>query len=257
MELWVLAFVLVVVQPIVGWWRFRRFVGRERVISTPRKLRFYAMVVVTQWTLTALCAWVMSRRHLNVAELGLLTPGPAWAWAAAAGLGVTLIGATLVAVRSLRKNPSEELPSHLVHVARILPTFPLERAGFTPVALTAGLCEELLYRGFLTYAFLQLVHSMPAALALSTLSFGVGHLYQGPRGVISTAVLGALLAVIYWGGASLWPGIALHAAIDLVNGNALGSLTRARPALTPAEPSAHTDVHTGEESPPLERTTGT
>jgi membrane protease YdiL (CAAX protease family) len=219
------------------------------------------MVIVSQWTLTALCAWALSRHHLNVAELGLLTLGPAWAWGAAAALGAVLIGATLMAVRSLRKGTREDLPPHLASVARILPVSALERAAFTPVALTAGLCEETLYRGFLTFTFLQLTHSMPAALALSTLSFGFGHLYQGPRGVLSTTVLGAFLAALYWGAVSLWPGVVLHAVIDLVNGNALGSLSRlpaaaVEPALTAADASAHTAESTSE-FPPLERTTGT
>lgn len=255
MELWILVFLLVVVQPLLGWWRFRSYLGREPVVPTPRKLRFYGMIVLTQWTLMLLCAWVLSRRHLNIAELGLLAPGPPWAWAAAVTLGVVLIGATFVAVRNLRKSARDEFPPHLARMSRILPLLPIERAAFTPVALTAGICEETLYRGFLTYAFLQVTHSMPAALALGTLAFGFGHIYQGPRGVVSTALLGAFLASIYWGAGSLWPGIALHAAIDLVNGNVLGSLSRL--TLTPAKPDAHTDASTSESIPPLERTTGT
>lgn len=260
MDFWVLVVILVAVQPLVGWWRFRRFVGGARVVATHRKLRLYAMIVATQWTLVALCAWVLRRRQLDVADLGLVAPGPAWTWGAAAVFGAVLMTATAIAVRNLRRGSSKELPSHLRSVARILPILPLERAGFVPVALTAGICEETLYRGFLTFAFLQLVPSMPTALALSTIAFGIGHLYQGPRGVLATALLGAFLAALYWVSGSLWPGIALHAAVDVVNGNALGSLNQLpeaeAPALTASGVADHTDGQTGG-SPPLERTTGT
>jgi len=257
MDLWILVFLLVVVQPIFGWWRFKRFVARGDTPNTNRKLRLYFIVLLTQWTLTAMCAWVMARRHLNIADLGLLHAGPAWAWILATTLGLVLAGATMLAVRSIRAGHSE-VPGHLRHIARILPQNVMERIGFTPVALTAGICEETLYRGFLVFAFYQASHNAWLAFGLSTLAFGFGHLYQGPRGIISTMVLGFVLVTMYSASKSLWPGIALHAFIDLANGNALGSLSKPRPApplsLTP--PTDHTHAEAGEISSP-ERTTGT
>lgn len=257
MDLWILVVLLVIVQPIFGWWRFRRFVARGEMPTTNRKLRLYFVVLLTQWTLTAMCAWVMARRHLDIAELGLLRAGPAWAWILVAVLGLVLFGATLMAVRAIRAGQSE-IPSHLRHIARILPQNSMERLGFTPVALTAGICEETLYRGFLVFAFYQASHNVWLALGLSTVAFGFGHLYQGPRGIFSTMVLGMVLATLYSATKSLWPGIALHAFIDLANGNALGTLSKPRPAsplsLTP--PTDHTHVEVGE-IPSPERTTGT
>jgi membrane protease YdiL (CAAX protease family) len=255
MDLWILVFLLVVVQPVFGWWRFRKFVARGGTVATPRKLRLYFIVLLTQWSLTALCAWVMSRRHLNIADLGLLKPGPAWAWILAGVLATMLATATIIAVRSIRAGKSE-MPGHLLHVARILPQNLLERIGFTPVALTAGTCEETLYRGFLTFAFYQAYPSMILALALSTVAFGMGHLYQGPRGILSTMALGLVLAALYWGSGSLWPGIALHALVDLANGNALGSLVSRPPHVVPAPVVPYTADEAGDPSPP-ERTTGT
>lgn len=255
MELWILVLLLVLVQPVLGWWRFRKFVARGGTVTTNRKLRLYFIVLLTQWSLTALCAWVMVRRRLNIADLGLLQAGPAWAWILALVLAMTLAGATVVAVRSIRAGKSE-VPGHLRHIARILPRNVLERIGFTPVALTAGICEETLYRGFLTFAFFQAYPSMIVALALSTVAFGIGHLYQGPRGIISTMALGLVLATIYRASGSLWPGIALHAIVDLANGNALGSLVNEPPQVVPVPVVSYTAEGTGD-APPPERTTGT
>ena len=255
MELWILVFLLVVVQPVLGWWRFKKFVARGGPVTTNRKLRLYFIVLLTQWTLTALCAWVMARRQLNIADLGLLKPGPAWTWILALVLAMTLASATIVAVRAIRAGKSE-VPGHLRHISRILPQNLLERIGFTPVALTAGICEETLYRGFLTFAFFQAYPNIIVALALSTVAFGIAHLYQGPRGIISTMALGLVLATIYRASGSLWPGIVVHAIVDLANGNALGSLAAEPPRVVPAPALAYNAEGAGD-APPPERTTGT
>jgi membrane protease YdiL (CAAX protease family) len=68
--------------------------------------------------------------------------------------------------------------------------------------------------------------------------FGLGHLYQGRNGVALTGLLGLALGATAWWTGSLIPGQALHVAVDVVNGIAVGgALARmARPA--PVEPPA-------------------
>jgi membrane protease YdiL (CAAX protease family) len=113
-------------------------------------------------------------------------------------------------------------------VVRILPSTPIERVAFAGVALTAGFCEEVLYRGFLLYALDGVIASPWISLVLAAIAFGVGHAYQGRRGIVLTAILGVVFGLLYRFGGSLWPGIVLHAAIDGVNGYALGSLANRR-----------------------------
>jgi membrane protease YdiL (CAAX protease family) len=226
MDLWALVFFLVVIQPILGHYRFRRLIQSHGPLSTRRKLRAYALIVGSQWLLVAAAAWVLSRRGLSLSDLGLTgTPHPM-----AVLFAVTLTGSIVLAtartVRAFVRGSKDSLPSHIRKVARILPATPIERAGFVPVALTAGFCEEILYRGFLVFAFRQVLPSTGLALAATAVAFGFAHSYQGPRGVITTGVLGLILAGIYWYGRSLWPGIGLHAVVDLASGAMLGPLSR-------------------------------
>ena len=228
MDVWLLAAVLVLVLPVVGWFRFRRYVALSGPITTALKLRAYLWIVLTQWTLVAVCSWVLARHGFDLGELGVAVAPPWFSGASAVALGVVLASATIRGVRGMLDTPEEELPSHLRHVVRILPGRRLEQLAFVAVALTAGFCEEVLYRGFLLYALDGVIASPWWTLAFAAGAFGLAHAYQGRRGIVLTAALGFVLGVLYRFGGSLWPGILLHAAIDLVNGFALGALATRR-----------------------------
>jgi len=102
-------------------------------------------------------------------------------------------------------------------LAFILPMTQEERAWFALVSITAGICEEILYRGFL----IRYLSNGPwhagvwIAFAVASVSFGLAHGYQGLAGIIGTGVLGAVMGVIFFATGSLWLPIALHAIIDL------------------------------------------
>jgi membrane protease YdiL (CAAX protease family) len=90
------------------------------------------------------------------------------------------------------------------------------------LACTAGVSEEFLYRGFLIAVFVRLFAdstlSVWIAALLSSALFGIGHLYQGKRGIITTFIVGILFSAIrIWSG-SLVPAMVAHAAVDLVAG---------------------------------------
>ena len=111
----------------------------------------------------------------------------------------------------------------------VLPRTRGERSAFFGVSVTAGFCEELLFRGFLIAYFAQWIGWWPAGIASSVL-FGIGHAYQGAAGVLKTTTVGMVMAALYVYSGSLWPSIVLHTALD-VQGGALGyeALRRAEP----------------------------
>ena len=53
---------------------------------------------------------------------------------------------------------------------------------------------------------------------ISSLVFGLLHVYQGPLGILRTATLGGLLAWGFLATGSLWPSIVAHAALDVLLG---------------------------------------
>lgn len=52
------------------------------------------------------------------------------------------------------------------------------------------------------------------AIVLSSIVFGLGHIYQGGLGVVLTALLGAGLGVVTWRHRSIWPSVFAHGFID-------------------------------------------
>jgi membrane protease YdiL (CAAX protease family) len=99
----------------------------------------------------------------------------------------------------------------------MLPRTSRERWGFAALAVTAGLTEELIWRGFglgALHIVLPQAHST-WLIALAALAFGWAQLYQGYTGMLATGVLGALLAVLYIGTGSLLLPMLVHVLIDL------------------------------------------
>jgi membrane protease YdiL (CAAX protease family) len=94
------------------------------------------------------------------------------------------------------------------------------------VSISAGLCEELLYRGWLLSLFSAALGSVWLGLLISSIIFGLAHAYQGRSGIIGSGILGAILGNVFIVSGSLIPGQLLHTAMDLNNGLALGKVAK-------------------------------
>ncbi len=85
------------------------------------------------------------------------------------------------------------------------------------LAVTAGICEEIVFRGF-GFAYVRFL--WPDAtdgwlIVITSVVFGLAHLYQGLRGVVLTGLAGAVFASMTVTTGSLLPAIAVHAMVDL------------------------------------------
>ena len=94
-----------------------------------------------------------------------------------------------------------------------------EGRWFTALGLSAGICEELLYRGFLVAYLASFLGLWPGALAAGAV-FGIAHLYQGWGGIVRTGIFGVVFALLYAWSGQLWGLVILHAAVDVLNGRA-------------------------------------
>jgi uncharacterized protein len=107
----------------------------------------------------------------------------------------------------------------------ILPHGGIELTSWIALSVTAGICEETIFRGYLQRQFMALTKSTPAGILLSAAAFGAAHAYQGFRMAILIGMYGALFGVLaYWRG-SVRPGMIAHAWQDSLNG-VLASATR-------------------------------
>jgi len=116
----------------------------------------------------------------------------------------------------------------------VLPATSPELRVYSAAAVTAGICEEVQYRGYLLWYFQSLVPGA-AAIAAAILAFGVAHSYQGVRGIVATGMAGALAMAVYLLTESLVAPMLLHVTLDFVNG-LTPYRVRARPAFTKAPP---------------------
>jgi membrane protease YdiL (CAAX protease family) len=102
-------------------------------------------------------------------------------------------------------------------MAYLMPQGRMEALLFAGVAVTAGICEELIFRGFL-FRYLQAEpfgFSTILSLIISTLFFGFGHAGQGPKGILVTGASGLFFAWLYLASGSLLLPIVLHIIVDL------------------------------------------
>ena len=102
-------------------------------------------------------------------------------------------------------------------LAPMLPTTTRGRRGWAALSVTAGVTEEVTYRGLvvLTLALLLPDADPRLVVALAAVVFGLAHAYQGPVGMVATALAGAVFAGMYLGTGSLVVPMLLHVLVDL------------------------------------------
>ena len=138
---------------------------------------------------------------------------------------VTLIvsGAALVyfvyeLIASLVSKKSEENidGSHGEMMAAMLPRTKKEKWLFSFRTLSAAICEETVFRGFLLFLLKSVFPDTPIYLIIliACVIFGVSHLYQGLQGVISTGLMAVLFICLFLVTDSLILVMLLHFATD-------------------------------------------
>ncbi|HET7565404.1 MAG TPA: CPBP family intramembrane glutamic endopeptidase [Gemmatimonadaceae bacterium] len=214
---------LVLVVPI--WGRIEA-AKLQRARTPARKMRSYRRTIIWLWTATILLllttpfAQLWRPPSIAVIEAWRTSPG---AWSVMAGVAVGLAIGVLVfssmSIIAARRNPEvrRRMQKSLEQVEFLLPRTSRERAWFAAVALSAGICEEIIFRGFL----IRYVDALPigigvgASIVIAALIFGLDHGYQGVRGFIVTTVVALVMSVLFFLAGALWLPMALHAAIDL------------------------------------------
>ena len=212
-----IAVFLVVGAPIWDLFEIRRL----KVSADPRvRVKWYAKVVVASWTLAVIAVLATGGREIwNMAETVSWLPHGEGVKAFLIGLLAAMLVGQLVPVVLMRSN--EKLQARvrqaLSSLYFILPVTRAERWWWVVVSLSAGVCEEVLYRGFLIHYFqgAPLYWSLTIAIVGSIVAFGIGHSYQGFRGVVGTAILGVVFAVLFLMTGSLLVPVLLHAFVDV------------------------------------------
>jgi membrane protease YdiL (CAAX protease family) len=214
--------VVAIVQPILGYLTFRKLLqfaagGRRIDLS-----HLYHRTLVGQWLMFATLAVLWIGHGRSAAELGFFLRIDG---GFGLGLAVAMAALFVLALQLRRLNPDnpvirDSVRKRLGKVEIILPRSSTELKRFYGVAVTAGIVEETLWRGFM---FWYLGQYLPvwATVVVSSIGFGLAHTYQGFANVPKASLAGATFAVIYLLSGSLWIPMVLHAAADMVQGRAV------------------------------------
>jgi uncharacterized protein len=103
----------------------------------------------------------------------------------------------------------------------LVPGTPLELIVWCLLSITAGICEEIIFRGYLQRQFGAFTRSLLGGLILSAIVFGAAHGYEGGPRMLLVGVYGLLFGVLAWWRKSLRPGMIAHAWHDAFAGAAM------------------------------------
>ncbi len=100
-------------------------------------------------------------------------------------------------------------------VSHLLPRTLTQRGIWAVMALSASISEESAFRGFVLTRLNFYVRNWWLTITLATLSFSLGHLYQGPAGMVFAGVYGFFFSLIFLWRKSLTPCITAHFLQDI------------------------------------------
>jgi CAAX protease family protein len=181
----------------------------------------YSVTLAYEWLLLAFAWWGLRLRSTPLRQLlGIRRSGAMEWWTDiaiasgfwfAAAITLALCG---VLLRSVHIDPATMRAA----VLRIAPASAGELAVWIALSISAGLCEELIFRGYLQQQLAALTRRVWIGAALSAILFGLAHGYQGISGVLLITLYGACFSVLALRRRSLRPGIFAHAWQDASSG---------------------------------------
>ncbi|MEM6318415.1 MAG: CPBP family intramembrane glutamic endopeptidase [Bacteroidota bacterium] len=223
-ELWafdhILLFLLGVVLPLFAVFQSQPDMEGVTFDTTMKKQIYYGNGLF-QWICVGLIVLLWWTSDRNFGDLGLQLGK----WST---LGFTLLGLTvglyLLDVFSEFRNREKlaEAKKDWLEKVPILPTTEEEFRHFLFVAFTAGVCEEIIFRGFFVQYFLAINENNLMGNVLSVLIpaflFACGHLYQGHKAVAKTMTMAILFGWIFILTESLLLLMLVHFLVDVFSG---------------------------------------
>ena len=210
----------------------KRLLARPHVSSMER-LALYASTIAFQWFAVAVVSWRAWAHGFTASQLGLIVHDRNRVLLASLVGGAAISALQWLNLRRVGKIPLASRGPLQAIAERILPQSTVELLPYLALAITAGLCEEFLYRGFAMAALAHVGLQAWAVVLISSVFFGLAHSYQGRGGIIMTLIIGTILGSSRIAYDCLVPAIFWHSAVDVVAGTAGPRyLTRRPPADT-------------------------
>jgi len=183
---------------------------------------------IAMWCGIMLATGLMKGRGASWRELGLIVPGGRKEWLATFGLALLTVISVFVVmafvIAPITAHFGLETPPDAADRFRFFLGKPVLFFAYlvAVVWFGAALGEELVMRGFVLNRLAEFFglgkSGWSAAVLIHAAIFGALHAYQGVQGVITTGVVGMIIAVVYLlGKRRLMPVILGHGIIDTIS----------------------------------------
>jgi membrane protease YdiL (CAAX protease family) len=216
-DFWLIFFALGVLLPWRGSARMKKLLAMPHV-SVMERLVLYASTIAFQWLAVAIVGWRLWARGYTSKQLGLVYHGRTRLLIAGIVGAAAVAGLQWLNLRRVSRIPPESRGPLQAIAERILPQSAVELPPYFALAITAGLCEEFLYRGFAMAALSRAGLSAWLVILVSSILFGLAHSYQGRGGIVMTFIVGLALGASRLAYNSLVPAVFWHSAVDIVAG---------------------------------------
>ena len=215
-------FILIVVQPVYSAISYRRYLKRIEAGEPADRVSLYRFTSVAQWL--ALAALIATWYWLD-------RPYSALGFVSAGGVGFYIGAALIIAVsggffygwrktKTMTDDEKAKQVDSLGKLVHFLPANKRELRAFLGLSATAGIVEEIIYRGFVIW-YLALFLPLWGAVVLSSVLFGIGHSYQGVGGAIKTGLAGLAFGALYVITGAIWLPILGNILLDALQGLAV------------------------------------
>ncbi|RJL24191.1 CPBP family intramembrane glutamic endopeptidase [Bailinhaonella thermotolerans] len=202
------------VSPILGKRAYEKL-GRTRDRDPGAYRRMVRIWCGELWAMAAIALLIVAAEPgLDLAAIGLRLPSDT---GYLAGLLVGFSFMTVITTVLFRKLAARgrKIPGQAAH-HELLPRTGAERWHAAALSVTAGITEEIVFRGLLIALGTQVLGlSLPVAAGLALAVFTAGHLYQGWHGMLMVTLIGFALTMLYLRTGDILLPILVHALIDL------------------------------------------
>jgi membrane protease YdiL (CAAX protease family) len=160
-----------------------------RALSGNSRVVHYLGSIGLEWILLGLVMLGIYRRR-DFLRMSFLNRNQGWLQSIGLGFVVYFVGLMSIAMVSsiLYLTPLFRHRNEAVILA-IAPHTPLEFVVWFAVSLTAGICEELIFRGYLLQQLIAFTGRPVVSVIIAALLFGSVHLYEGFAAVLPLTAL--------------------------------------------------------------------
>lgn len=185
----------------------------SRTLVLPHaRLFLYAKILALQWILFFI-VWIGLRIPMRDLLDHAQSKTRRWLRYPAVAVAGAIVWMAIGAVLSAVLHPSA---ANLRGLMAMLPKSAAERTLWILFSLSAGICEEIAYRGYLMRQFQAWSGSAGIALVVQAFVYALAHLALPIEMVLSVALLGLFLGAIAVWQKSLVPGMVVHAAVGVL-----------------------------------------